>query len=172
MTGRLITEILNIRSLQELEAQLEAEIKYYQSQKEDISERLGNFLREAEKEHSDEEWFKKMDIEKLGKRSKKSKSKGSDWIQFQGIELSSSSKGEAEVMFEAISKITERLEELEAAKKTVEELQKVGFGSDINYVCYLEDGVLTRLAIRPLNQKAKEKFSYNREFTIMKTIQD
>ena len=79
MKGRLVTEIITIRSLQELQTRLEAENESYLSQKEEISERLGNFLREAEEEHGDEDWFKQLDLEKLGSKKKK----GSDWIQFQ-----------------------------------------------------------------------------------------
>ncbi len=109
MKGRLVTEIVTIRSLQELQTRLEAENESYLSQKEEISERLGNFLRETEEEHGDEDWFKQLDLEKLGSKKSDKKKKGSDWVQFQGVELSSSLQGEAEVMFEAISKISEKL---------------------------------------------------------------
>ena len=45
MNGRLVTEIVTIRSLQELQTRIEADSESYLSQKEEISERLGNFLR-------------------------------------------------------------------------------------------------------------------------------
>ncbi|MGD2201220.1 MAG: hypothetical protein PVJ38_06295 [Candidatus Bathyarchaeota archaeon] len=171
MTGRLVTEILNLDSLQNLQSRLEVEVDYYLSQKEEISERLGSFLRETEEEYGDEEWFKRLDLEKLGKSSKKGKkSKDSNWVQFKSIELSSSLQGEAEVMFEALSKITEKLEALNSAKESIDELKKVGLGNEICYVCYLEDGVLMRIALRPLNSETEDKFSFNRGFTIIQAI--
>ena len=174
MKGRLVTEIVTIRSLQELQTRLEAENESYLSQKEEISERLGNFLRETEEEHGDEDWFKQLDLEKLGskKSDKKSdkKKKGSDWVQFQGLELSSSLQGEAEVMFEAISKISEKLEALSKGIESLEELRKIGLGNDIRYICYIEEGVLRKIVIKPLDDNALTRFTFNRGFTVFQAI--
>ncbi len=143
MTGRLVTEIIAISSLQELNSQIQAEIDSYLSQKEEYSERLGNFLRETEEKYGDEDWFEQLSLDKLGggkgrqkkneKKKKKGKKESDDWVPFQGLELSSSIQGEAEVMFEAIAKITERLDELDEAKESIEELRKVGLGNDVRY---------------------------------------
>jgi hypothetical protein len=175
LKGRIVTEIVTIRSLQELQTRLEAENESYLSQKEEISERLGNFLRETEEEHGDEDWFKQLDLEKLGskKRDKKSdkKKKSSDWIQFQGIELSSSLQGEAEVMFEAISKISEKVEALGGVIESLEELRKVGFGNDVRYICYLDDGILSKIVLKPLDDDALAKFTFNRGFTVLQAVQ-
>ena len=173
MNGRLVTEIVSIRSLQELQTRLEAENESYLSQKEEISKRLGNFLREAEEEHGEEDWFKQVDLEKLGKSSGKKndkKRKGSDWIQFQGIELCSSLQGEAEVMFEAISNISEKLEALNKAVESLEELRKVGLGNDVKYICYLEDGVLSKIVIKPVDADSLVKFTFNRGFTVFQAV--
>ncbi len=170
MNGRLVTEIVTIRSLQELQTRLEAERESYLSQKEEISERLGNFLREAEEEHGDEDWFKQLDLEKLGKKNDKKK-KGSDWIQFQGLELSSSLQGEAEVMFEAISKISEKLDALSRGIESLEELRKVGLGNDVRYICYLEEGVLRKIVLKPVDDDALAKFTFNRGFTVIQAVQ-
>lgn len=170
MNGRLVTEIVTIHSLQELQTRLEAESESYLSQKEEISERLGTFLREAEEEHGDEDWFKQLDLEKLGSK-KKDKRKGSDWVQFQGLELSSSLQGEAEVMFEAISKISEKLEALSRGIESLEELRKVGLGNDIRYICYLEEGVLRKIVVNPVDDDALAKFTFNRGFTVLQAVQ-
>ena len=174
MKGRLVTEIITIRSLQDLQTRLEAENESYLSQKEEISERLGNFLRETEEEHGDEDWFKQLDLEKLGskKSDKKSdkKKKGSDWVQFQGLELSSSLQGEAEVMFEAISKISEKLEALSKGIESLEELRKIGLGNDIRYICYIEEGVLRKIVIKPLDDNALTTFTFNRGFTAFQAV--
>ena len=182
MTGRLVTEIITIRSLQELNGQIEAEIDSYLSQKEEYSERLGNFLREAEEKYGDEDWFKQLSLDKLGgggksrqkkneKKKKKGKKESDDWVSFQGLELSSSTQGEAEVMFEAIAKITERLEELTDAKESIEELRKVGLGNDVRYICYLENGIVRKVVIKPIDEDTAGKFTFNRGFTVIQAIQ-
>ena len=174
MNGRLVTEIVTIRSLQEIQTRLEAENKSYLSQKEEISEGLGNFLRETEEEHGDEDWFKQLDLEKLDskKRDKKSdkKKKGSDWIQFQGLELSSSIQGEAEMMFEALSKISEKLEALSRGIESIEELRKIGLGNEIRYICYLEEGILRKIVMKPVDDNALTRFTFNRGFTVLQAI--
>lgn len=170
MKGRLVTEIVTIRSLQELLTRLEAENESYLSQKEEISERLGNFLRETEEEHGDEDWFKQLDLEKLGSKKSDKKKKGSDWVQFQGLELSSSLQGEAEVMFEAISKISEKLESLSKGIESLEELRKIGLGNDIRYICYIEEGVLMKIVMKPLDDNALTRFTFNRGFTVFQAV--
>jgi hypothetical protein len=170
MNGRLVTEIITIRSLQDLQTRLEAENESYLSQKEEISERLGNFLRETEEEHGDEDWFKQLDLEKLGSKKNDKKKKGSDWVQFQGLELSSSLQGEAEMMFEAISKISEKLEALSKGIESLEELRKIGLGNDIRYICYIEEGVLRKIVIKPLDDNALTRFTFNRGFTVFQAV--
>ncbi|UCH57332.1 MAG: hypothetical protein JSV18_08395 [Candidatus Bathyarchaeota archaeon] len=181
MTGRLVTEVVIVGSLQEFNSQLEAEIDHYLSQKEEYSERLGSFLRDAEEEHSDEDWFKQINLDKLGggkgksksdKKKKGKKSKNAEaWVPFKNLELSTSVQGEAEIMFEAISAITQKLDRLTEARESVEELRKVGLGNDVTYICYLEDGVLSKVVIKPMDESTAEKFTFNRGFTIIKAVQ-
>lgn len=181
MTSRLVTEIITVRSLQELYSQIEAEIDSYLSQKEEYSEGLGNFLREAEEKYGDEDWFKQLSLDKLGgagksrqkkdKKKKKRKKESADWVPFQGLELSSSAQGEAEVMFEVIAKITERLKELTDAKESLDELRKVGLGNDVRYICYLENGVVRKVVIKHIDESVAGKFTFNREFTTIQSVQ-
>jgi len=181
LTSRLVTEIITVRSLQELYSQIEAEIDSYLSQKEEYSEGLGNFLREAEEKFGDEDWFKQLSLDKLGeagksrqkkdKKKKKRKKESDDWVPFQGLELSSSAQGEAELMFEAIAKITERLKELTDAKESLDELRKVGLGNDVRYICYLENGVVRKVVIKHIDESIAGKFTFNREFTTIQSVQ-
>ncbi len=181
MTSRLVTEIITVRSLQELYSQIEAEIDSYLSQKEEYSEGLGNFLREAEEKYGDEDWFKQLSLDKLGeagksrqkkdKKKKKRKKESDDWVPFQGLELSSSAQGEAELMFEAIAKITERLKELTDAKESLDELRKVGLGNDVRYICYLENGVVRKVVIKHIDESVAWKFTFSREFTTIQSVQ-
>jgi hypothetical protein len=181
LTSRLVTEIITVRSLQELYSQIEAEIDSYLSQKEEYSEGLGNFLREAEEKYGDEDWFKQLSLDKLGgagkskqkkdKKKKKGKKESDDWVLFQGLELSSSAQGEAELMFEAIAKITERLKELTDAKESLDELRKVGLGNDFRYICYLENGVVRKVVIKQIDESVAGKFTFSREFTTIQSVQ-
>jgi len=183
MTGRLVTEIVTLRSLQELAALIDAEISSYLSQKEEYSELLGDFLREAEEKHGDEDWFKQFSLENLGKgrggsrkkrgdKKKRGKKGGpDDWIPFRSMELSSSVQGEAEIMFETIEAITEKLEALEEAKESIEELRSVGLGNDVEYICFLKDGVVDKIVIKPSDAESASKFTFNRGFTTIQAIQ-
>jgi hypothetical protein len=181
LTSRLVTEIITVRSLQELYSQIEAEIDSYLSQKEEYSEGLGNFLREAEEKYGDEDWFKQLSLDKLGeagksrqkkdKKKKKRKKESDDWVPFQGLELSSSAQGEAELMFEAIAKITERLKELTDAKESLDELRKVGLGNDVRYICYLENGIVRKVVIKHIDESVAGKFTFSREFTTIQSVQ-
>jgi len=180
LTGRLVTEIVTVRSLQELLTRLEDELESYLSQKEEYSERLGNFLREAEEEHGDEDWFKQLDLDKLGKskggskkndKKKGKKNKGSAWIQFQSVELCTGLQGEAELMFDALSEIAEKLENLTESRDAVEELRKAGLGNDVTYICFLENGVLVKIVLKPIDGSALDRFTFNRGFTIQQPIQ-
>lgn len=184
MTSRLITEMVRFRSLQELTALIDSEISSYLSRKEEYSEQLGDFLREAEEKYGEEDWFKELSLEKLGQaggkkkksKKKKGKKKGKKsaepegWIPFRSVSLSSSIQGEAEIMFEAIEAITNKLEELQETKESVMELRGVGLGNDVEYICFLNDGVLKKMVIKHTDAEA-EKFTLNVGFTAVKAIQ-
>ena len=183
MNGRLINEIMNIRSLQELITLVDGEITRYMSQKEEYSERLGNYLRESEEKYGGEDWFKQLSLgeklpkgkakkEKKGGKKKKGKKGGADeeWVTFQSMLLSSSVQGEAELMFEAIEAITAKIEELEEAKSSIEELRNVGLGEEVRYIVLLRDGVPRKIIIKPTGAEAVQKFVFSRGFTVVRTL--
>lgn len=172
MTGRLVTEIMTFSTLQDLAELIGAEISLYTSRKEEYSERLGSFLRDAEEEYGDEDWFKQVSLDKLGKgKGKKKKGVPEHWIPFKGMLLSPSVQGEAEIMFETIEAIEEKLEMLEEAKESVEDLRSVGLGNEVEYVCLVKDGVVSKILIKPTDAEAREKFAFNRGFTAIRSIQ-
>ena len=188
MTGRLVTDVIDTRSLQELATLVEDEISRYLFRKEEYSERLGNFLRESEEKYGGEDWFKRLSLgeklpkgkakakkkEKGGKKKKKKGKKGGipeEWVSFQSMLLSSSVQGEAELMFEAIEAITAKVEELEEAKASIEELRNVGLGDDVRYLVLLRDGVPKKIVIKPTGAEAIQKFKFSRGFTVLRTLQ-
>jgi len=179
---------METRSLQELATLVEDEISRYLFRKEEHSERLGNFLRESEEKHGGEDWFKRLSLgeklpkgkakakkkEKGGKKKKKKGKKGGvpeEWVPFQSMLLSSSVQGEAELMFDAIEAITAKVEELEEAKASIEELRSVGLGDDVRYLVLLRDGVPKKIVIKPTGAEAVQKFKFSRGFTALRMLQ-
>ncbi|KON29862.1 hypothetical protein AC482_05425 [miscellaneous Crenarchaeota group-15 archaeon DG-45] len=184
MTGRLATEFMETSSLKELVTMVEREISHYTSKKEEYSERLGNFLRESEEKHGDEDWFKRLSLgEKLPKGKPKRKEKGGrkkrgkkggepgEWVPFHSVHLSSSVQGEAELMFEAIEVITARIGALEEAKESIEELRSVGIGEEAVYIVLLREGVPEKIVIKPTGAEAAQKFIFSKGFTVVQLLQ-
>lgn len=180
MTKRLATEIITVRSLKALVAQIDEEISSYLSQKEEYSEKLGDFLREAAEKYGEEDWFKELSLDNLpkaktkpkkGKKKKGKAGEAEDWIQFRSMLLSSSIQGEAEIMFDAIQAITQKLDELAEAKEAVEELRNIGLGNNVEYICFIKDGVASKIVLKSVDEESAKKFAFNRGFTVIRAIQ-
>jgi hypothetical protein len=181
MTKNLATEIITVYTLQELITQIDEDISSYLSQKEEYSEKLGDFLRETMEKYGEEDWFKELSLDNLPREKRKSKKKGKkrkgiageveDWIPFKNILLSSSIQGEAEIMFDAIQHISQKLDELEKTRETMEELRNIGLGNNVEYICFLKDGVVNKLFLKSIEEESTPKYTYNKEFTIIKAIQ-
>ena len=168
--GKLVTEIRSFYSLKELSESLEEEIDSYEAVAEEYSQRLGAFLREMEATQRNEKWFKK--ISTLQKSSKKEKGKGkkrldiSNWIAFKNIMLSKDKQGEAEMLFEAIEEINDKIMRLIKTKETIEDLKRLGLGEDILYVAYIRDEVPERIVLRKRGEKeTAEKFEFVATFS-------
>jgi hypothetical protein len=169
---------MTTRSLKALIAQIDEDISSYLSQKEEYSERLGDFLRKAMEKYGEEDWFNELSLdnlprekEKPKKRGKKKKTVDEDWIPFKNILLQSSIQGEAVIMFDAIHAITQKLNELEEVKEAMEELINVGLGNKVEYICLLKDGVVNKIVLKSVDEESAPRFTYSTEFTIIKDIQ-
>ena len=171
MAGNLAGEIVSIRSLQKLLQQIEGDLERYKHQQEEYSERLGNFLREAEERYGDEKWFKEISLENIGKEKKKKRGKVDSWVIFKSLELSSSVQGEAEIMFETLQTLTKKISELEDAKESVEELRNVGLGDEVVYNCLIRNGVITKVVLKSVDAEEMMKFTYNVGFSKLQAIQ-
>ncbi len=174
--GNVVTEIRSFYSLKEIESFLEAQITDYRSVADEYSQWLGSLLRNSDALQGHEERFKKLGLlsktknKGKGKPSGKGKLKRSNnWIQFREIELSASEEGEAEVLFEAIEEITRKIDRIERIQKSVEELEKSGFGQDIIYVTYICDGIPEKIFLRhKKDEEFAEKFQFMADFSISK----
>jgi len=176
------TEIRTFYSLKELDEAINEQIEFYKSLVEDYSQWLGQFLRDYEETYGDEEWFKKLaalgktvKTEKKTKKKAEKKRKGasssSHWIAFREIMLSASDQGEAEILFEAIEKINEKIEQLEKIKAAVEDLEKVGLGREILYITYINDGVPEKIVLKhKRGEEFAEKFKFIADFSVSKEL--
>jgi len=170
----LVTEIRSFYSLKELSESLEEEIGSYKAVVEEYSQRLGSLLREMEATHGNEEWFKK--ISALQKSFKEGKGKGKEkktgsspgWIAFKDIMLCTDEQGEAQMLFEAIEDMNDKVTRLVKIKDTIEDLKRLGLGEDILYMAYVRDEVPERIVLRKRGEKIGEKFEFMAAFSASK----
>jgi len=173
--GNLVTEIRSFYSLRELSESLEEEIDSYKAVVEEYSQRLGSFLREIEETHGNEEWFKKISALQKSSKEGKSKSKGkksgsSSWVAFKDIMLCADKQGEAQILFEAIEEMNNKVARLVKIRDTIEDLKKLGLGEDILYLAYVHDEVPERIVLRKREGKeTAEKFEFATTFSASKS---
>ena len=164
--NNVVTEIRNFYSLEELSKSLEEEISFYKAAVEEYSQRLGSLLREMEATHGNEEWFKKLSAlqqtSKAGKsKGKKKKAGSSEWVEFKDVMLSTEEQSEAQVLFEAIEEINNKIAQLVKIRDTVEDLKRLGLGENMLYITYVHDEVPERIVLRKKGGKeAGEKFKF------------
>lgn len=174
------TEVRTFYSLRELREAIEDEIKQYNAIAEEYSQWLGLFLRGAEAANSDKEWYKNLSAmqktiktkkkpqktEKQGK-SKKQEVPAADWTSYRDVMLSTSEQGQAEVVFEAIEEINNKIDKLERAENTFAELEKSGLGKDITFIAFIHDGVPEKLVLRhKKGEELAERFKFITEFSV------
>ncbi|NIR88082.1 hypothetical protein GWO13_11290 [Candidatus Bathyarchaeota archaeon] len=173
---KLVTEIRSFYSLKELSESLEEEIGSYKAVVEEYNQRLGSLLREMEATHGNEEWFKK--ISALQKSSKKGKSKGkekkkgssSGWVVFKDIMLSKDEQGEAQILFEAIEELNNKVTRLVKIKDTIEDLKRLGLGEDILYSAYVHGGIPEKIVLHKRGEEnISEKFEFIAAFSASKS---
>ncbi len=61
--------------------------------------------------------------------------------------LSSTEQGQAEVLFEAIEKIGDKIQDMEKFKATVQQLERIGLGKNVNYIVYIEDDIPRKIVV-------------------------
>ena len=62
--------------------------------------------------------------------------------------LSSTEQGQAEVLFEAIEKIGDKIQDMEKFKATVQQLERLGLGKKTDYIVYIEDDIPRKIVVR------------------------
>jgi len=175
------TEVRTFYSLRELHDSLKEEIDQYKTMADEYSQWLGLFLRDSEAAFKNQEWFKNLSVmqktlkagNKPQRKEKKPGKKGDsspDWIPYREIMLCASEQGQAEIVFEAIESINDKIAQLEKIGNTVDELEKSGLGKDITFVAFIRDGVPEKLVLRYKEGKElAERFKFIAEFSVSKT---
>jgi hypothetical protein len=174
----LLTEIRTFYSLKEIQENVETELNQYKMLLEDYSQWLGSQLRNPEAAKNSEQAKKTAELQKVlktgnrkaGKNEDKKESKITEWVQFKDIMLSSDNLGEAEILFEAIEELKNKIGKLEKAKNSLIELERYGLGKDLLYVTYIHDGVPERIFFKQKKDVDATKFEFAADFSVAKQI--
>lgn len=173
------TEIRTFYSLKEIREHVEREIEQCQSLLEDYSQWLGTILRNPESSKN-QEWVKKTaELQKVlksgsrkaGKKEEKNASSSTEWTQFREVMLSADLLGEAEILFEAVEELKDKIDRLQKAKNSVTDLERYGLGKEMLYVTYVHDGVPEKIVFKPRKgADAVEKFVFTDDFSIAEQV--
>jgi hypothetical protein len=176
----ILTEIRTFYSLKEIREAIEAGITQYKLLLEDYSQWLGTLLRNPESSKNSD-WAKKtaelQKIFKTGgrkgvKKEEKAVSTSTEWVQFKDIMLSADELGEAEILFEAVEELRNKVDKLEKAKNSIIDLERYGMGRELLYIVYIRDGVPEKIVFKPKkNASAAEKFVFAIGFSVAKQAQ-
>jgi predicted DNA-binding protein len=145
-------------------------------------------LRSCEDTHKNEEWYQKSAAlqKNLRGKSKKAagktggkkggkgkKSKSPVWIQSGDVLLSSTEQGQAEILFEAIEKISDKIQEMEKFKATAQQLERIGLGKNVNYIVYIEDDIPRKIVLRAKSGLPEEEaFKFAAELSVPAVYND
>lgn len=175
------TEIRTFVTLKEMNEYLTDQLDQYRMLYEDYSQWLGSLLRSCEDTHKNEEWYqnsvalqkslpaakKKASGTAGKKKGKGKKSESSIWVQSGDVMLSSTEQGQAEVLFEAIEKIGDKIRDMEKFKATVQQLERIGLGKKTDYIVYIEDDIPRKIVVRAKSGlPGEEAFKFATELSV------
>ena len=178
------TEIHTFTSIKDLTEYLTIQSSQYKSLFEDYSQWLGTVLRDCETKHKSEDWYQKSTIlqknlkaqskkpaesdkAKKGGKGAKNKDETSCWVQSGDIAISFTEQGQTEILFEAIEKINTKVQEFEKFKGTVQQLARLGLGTTVNYIVYIEEDVPKKIVLKPKAvTKGDEAFKFIAELSV------
>lgn len=172
-----LTEIRTFYSLKEIQESIDDEINQFNLLLEDYSQWLGTLLRNPEATKN-QEWVKKAsELQKLlrtggrkkGKKEEKKLDTSTEWVQFKDLKLCADDFGEAEMLFEVIEELKNKIDRLEKAKNSIIDLERYGLGREVLYVTYIHDGVPEKIVFRSrTSSEVTEKFKFIANFSITK----
>jgi predicted DNA-binding protein len=178
------TEIRTFSTMKEIVEYAVDQTAQYRALFEDYSQWLGSLLRSCEENHKNDEWYQKSSALQKSLRGqpkktpeakaggKKSGGKGRNaecdcWVQSGNVMLSSTEQGQVEILFEAIEKISSKIQELEKFKVAVQQLERIGLGKNVNYVIYIEEDIPKKIVLRMKSNLAEdEAFRFATELSV------
>jgi hypothetical protein len=67
----------------------------------------------------------------------------------------------------SIEKINAKVQEIEKAKATIQQLERLGLGVDVSYIVYIEDDVPKKIVLRAKNSSPKDEvFKFVTELSV------
>ena len=105
---------------------------------------------------------KALETKTAGKKGggKGKNAESSCWVPSGTVMISSNEQGQVEVLFEAIEKISAKIVELEKFKATVQQLERVGLGKNVNYIVFLEDDVPKKIVLKTKGNSNEDNFKF------------
>jgi predicted DNA-binding protein len=181
------TELRTFTTLKDLGDYLADHLDQYKMLYEDYSQWLGSLLRSCEETHKNEDWYQNSAAlqkslagakKTAGKTEKKKKGRGkktmsSIWVQSGDVMLSSTEQAQAEVLFEAIEKIGDKIQDMEKFKATVQQLERLGLGKKTDYIVYIEDDIPRKIVVRAKSGLPEdENFKFATELSVAAVYND
>ena len=179
------TEIRQFTSIKDMVDYTSNQILQNKSLLEDYSQWLGTLLRDFEKDHKDDEWYKKTAIiqKTLRNQSKQPSSKPPDankakgkgkkgeaescWINSGDLQISFVDEAQMQILFEATEKIKAKIQEFEKFQLSIQQLSRLGLGTTVTYLIYIEDDTPKKIVLKSRgNIKGKESFNFAAEFSV------
>jgi hypothetical protein len=179
------TEIRQFTSIKDIVDYTSNQILQNKALFEDYSQWLGTLLRDFEKDHKDEEWYKKTAaIQKTLKsqtkqppakssNEKKANRKGvkgqaeSSWVYSGDLQISFADEAQTQILFEAIEKIKVKIQEFEKFKLTIQQLSRLGLGTTVSYLIFVENDSPKKIVLKSRgNVKGDESFNFAAEFSV------
>jgi hypothetical protein len=179
------TEIRQFTSIKDIVDYTSNQIMQNKSLFEDYSQWLGTLLRDFEKDHKDDEWYKKTAaVQKtLRNQSKQPPSKSSNankakgksgkgeiescWVYSGDLQISFADEAQNQILFEAAEKIKAKIQEFEKFKLAIQQLSRLGLGTNVIYLIYIEDDAPKKIVLKSRgNAKGDESFNFAAEFSV------
>lgn len=145
--------ILTFGSLQDLSEFIENEINKSKEMISSYNERIGLLLRDDTKKENN-----KIKIDKSGKK----------WIPYGSLKLygGQSHRGEAEILFETVDDLNNRISKLENAVKGVMNLSKIGLGETPIFIIQLKNSIPIKIIVSKPTSEDRPRLKYEAEIVI------
>ena len=170
------TEIRTFYSLREMNEYLADQSNQCKTIFEDYSQWLGSLLRNSDDAGKSAAFQKNMrnsakknpDKGQTPKKTegKSKKAQDSSWIEVGEVLLCTTEQGEAEILFEAIEELNKKMQNVEKLRATVQQIERIGLGKNVNYIAYIKDDIPEKVVIKNKSSgQANESFSFVADFT-------